>query len=292
MIQSKKSKYAVYLYILPIVVFCGLFLYYSIGYTIFASFTSWNGITAQMPFVGLANYRTELTDPVLHQSLLHALIFFVITQVVQQSLGILFAVLIKSKLYLGSLVKTIIFMPFVMAPIVIGSIFRIILDPNIGSLNNLLKSMHLECLTVSWLGDPQFALLALALVNIYAWTGFAMVLYYSSLLTIPEDIYEAARIDGSGFWYTLFHITIPSLRGTLSMQVVLGIIGTLKTFDIVYIMTNGGPGHSSEFPTTYLFKKLMQDYSGGIASTIGVIILLIAMILSIVEMQLSKKMDA
>lgn len=292
MVQSKKGKLAVYLYIIPIVIFCGAFLYYSIGYTVYASLTNWNGIDLNMRFVGFANYRLLLRDSVFGQALLHTLYFFIVTQVIQQSLGILFAVFLKSKPYFGTFFKAVVFMPFVMAPVVIGSVFRIILDPNVGSLNSFFKSIHMNFLAVSWLGDPHFALFALMFVNIYAWVGFAMVLYYSSLLTIPEDIYEAAKIDGSGFFSTLFHITIPSLKGSMSMQIILGVIGTLKTFDIVYTMTNGGPGHASEFPTTYLFKKMMQDYNGGMASAIGVIILLIAMIISIAQLQLAKKLDA
>jgi raffinose/stachyose/melibiose transport system permease protein len=292
MVKSKKGKIAAYLYIVPIMIFCGAFLYYSIGYTVYASFTNWDGITPNMSFAGLANYKSLLTDSVLYQSFLHALLFFIVTQVIQQSLGILFAVFLKSKPYLGTFFKAIVFMPFVMSPIVVGSVFRIILDPNVGSLNNFFKSVHLNFLAVSWLGDPHFVLLAIMFVNIYTWTGFAMVLYYSSLLTIPEDIYEAAKMDGSGFWNTLFKITIPSLLGTMSMQIVLGIIGTLKTFDLVYIMTNGGPGTASEFPTTYLFKKLMQDYNGGMASTVGVIIIIVAMVFSIIQIRASKKLDA
>lgn len=286
MVVGRQGKYLIYFYILPILVLCGLFLYFSIGFTIFTSFHAWNGVSSSMRFIGLKNYKTVINDPVIYVAFLHVLLFFIVTQIVQQGLGILFSVLLRSRLYIAPVIKTIIFMPFAMAPVVIASVFRIIMDPNVGALDNFLRAIHLSPLALDWLGNPRYALVAVMIVNIYEFTGFSMVLYYSSLLTIPGEIFEAARIDGSGFWNTLFRITIPSLRGSMSMQTVLGIIGSLKTFDIVYMMTNGGPGHSSEFPTTYLFKKAIGEFNGGVASTIGVFILVIALVFSILLIQL------
>ena len=119
--------------------------------------------------------------------------------------------------------------------------------------------------------------------------GFSMIIYYAGLMSISDDIYEAAKIDGCGFWNTLFRITIPNLSGTTNTLILLGIIGSLKTFDIVIQTTGGGPGRSTEFLNTYLYKAGVQQFNGGLSAAIGVMVLIIAVMLSLIQLAFNKR---
>jgi raffinose/stachyose/melibiose transport system permease protein len=285
----KSSRALPYLYVFPLVVFSGVFLYYALGFTLFTSFHDWNGISKGMSYIGTANYHRLFRDPTFFGSIRNVLIFFVVTVGIQAMLGFLIAVFFREPIRARTLYQAIFFIPVVMSPAVISAIFRIILDPNVGQVNETLHWLKWDALALSWLGDPKIALFSIIGVNVFQWMGFSMMLYYSSLLAIPEEIYEAARIDGCGFWNTIFRITFPLVKGTHALQIVFGILGSLKTFDIVYLLTGGGPGHYTEFLTTYLYKTGLQDFNGGYASTIGTMIVVIAVVFAVMQIQLSNR---
>ncbi|MGH4140082.1 carbohydrate ABC transporter permease [Clostridium sp.] len=280
------KKSTPYLFVLPILVLSGVLLYYSIGFTIYTSFFQWNGIDNNMIFIGFENYVKLFSDRVFYIAMWNNLLFMIFTIGIQCFLGLFMAVLFRAKLRGNTIFKSILFLPTIMAPVIIAAIFRILLDANLGSINNVFRMLHLNFLAVSWLGDPKYSLISVIMVNVYEWMGFSMLLYFSALLAIPEEIYESARIDGSGFWNTLFKITIPLVNGTTSTLVVLGIIGSLKTFDIVVLLTGGGPGKSTEILSTFLYKRSIQEFDGGSAAAIGVIILIISLILAITQIKL------
>lgn len=282
-------RFEPYLYLLPVLVISGLFIYYCIGFTAVTSLTDWDGMSRTFHFIGLKNYRNLFTDNVFYISLKNNLVFFVGTVFVQAALGLLVAVLVNFRLPGSNLYKSFFFLPISMAPVIISSIFRIILDPNVGDLNTMLRSIGLDALSKPWLGDPKYALIAIIAVNIFQWMGFSMIIYFGSLISIPEDLYEAATIDGAGFWRTLFRITIPLLRQTTAMLIVLGIVGSLKTFDIVMLLTRGGPGRSTEFLNTYLYKNAIEEFHGGYAASIGIMILIIAVAMSVAQLRISKE---
>ena len=241
--NSWQSKLRPYLFIAPLVILSGVFIYYCIGFTV----------------------------------------------VIQAGLGLLLAVILKERLRGSSFFKAIFFMPIAMAPVIIAAIFRIIMDPNVGAINEALRFLHLDFLAQSWLGDPHIALYSICAINIFEWMGFSMIIYYAGLMSISDDIYEAAKIDGCGFWNTLFRITIPNLSGTTNTLILLGIVGSLKTFDIVIQTTGGGPGRSTEFLNTYLYKAGVQQFNGGLSAAIGVMVLIIAVMLSLIQLAFNKR---
>ena len=241
--NSWQSKLRPYLFIAPLVILSGVFIYYCIGFTV----------------------------------------------VIQAGLGLLLAVILKERLRGSSFFKAIFFMPIAMAPVIIAAIFRIIMDPNVGAINEALRFLHLDFLAQSWLGDPHIALYSICAINIFEWMGFSMIIYYAGLMSISDDIYEAAKIDGCGFWNTLFRITIPNLSGTTNTLILLGIVGSLKTFDIVIQTTGGGPGRSTEFLNTYLYKAGVQLFNGGLSAAIGVMVLIIAVMLSLIQLAFNKR---
>ncbi len=285
----KRNRAVPYLYIFPLLVFCGIFLYYALGFTLFTSLHDWNGINRHMTYIGLAIYHWLFRDPTFYRAIGNVLIFFVVTVGVQAALGFLIAVFFREPIRAKTFYQAVFFIPVIMSPAVISAIFRIILDPNVGQINETLHWLKWDALALSWLGDPKVALFSIIGVNIFQWMGFSLMLYYTSLLAVPGEIYEAAKIDGCGFWSTIFRITFPLVKSTHALQIVLGILGSLKTFDIVYLLTGGGPGHYTEFLTTYLYKTGLQDFKGGYASTIGTMIVVIALAFAAMQIQLSNR---
>lgn len=287
--KTGKKSWIAYLYILPMIVLSFVLVYYCIIDTVVVSFTDWDGMTDVFHFVALKNYIKMFKDHVFWTSVVNNLIFFVGTVFIQALLGFVLAVLLKKKLPGSNVFKAIYFMPIAMATSIITAIFRIIMDPTNGALNQFLRAIHLNGFAVNWLGDPKIALVSVIIVNIFQWMGFSMITYYAGLMSLPDDVYEAAKIDGAGFWRTTFSVTLPMLKGTTNVLIILGIVGSLKTFDIVKLLTGGGPGRSTTVMNTYLYEKVFKDFNAGGAASIGVAILIIAMVMSFLQVKFGKE---
>ena len=287
--KTGKKSWIAYLYILPMIVLSFVLVYYCIIDTVVVSFTDWDGMTDVFHFVALKNYIKMFKDHVFWTSVVNNLIFFMGTVFIQALLGFVLAVLLKKKLPGSNVFKAIYFMPIAMATSIITAIFRIIMDPTNGALNQFLRAIHLNGFAVNWLGDPKIALVSVIIVNIFQWMGFSMITYYAGLMSLPDDVYEAAKIDGAGFWRTTFSVTLPMLKGTTNVLIILGIVGSLKTFDIVKLLTGGGPGRSTTVMNTYLYEKAFKDFNAGGAASIGVAILIIAMVMSFLQVKVGKE---
>lgn len=285
---GKKNNWSAYIYISPLILLSFLLVYYCIINTVVISFTDWNGMSDSMNFIGLKNYSIMLKDKVFWKAVANNIVFFFGTVFVQGIIGFILAVLLKRKLPGTSIFKAIYFMPIAMATSIITAIFKIILDPTNGVLNNFLRAINLDMFAVSWLGDKRYALLAIIIVNVFQWMGFSMITYYAGLMSLPDDVYEAAKIDGAGFWRTTFSIIFPMVKGTTNVLLILGIVGSLKTFDIVKLLTAGGPGRSTTVLNTYLYEKAFNDFNAGGAASIGVAILIIAMVMACLQIKLGK----
>lgn len=286
---GRKKEWTAYLYILPLMLLSFLLVYYCIINTIVVSFTDWDGMSDTFQFIGIGNYAKMLKDPVFWTSVANNIWFFVGTVFIQAFLGFLLAVLLKRKLPGSNIFKAIYFMPIAMATSIITAIFKIIMDPTNGALNQFLRAIHLGGLAQSWLGDPKIALISVIIVNIFQWMGFSMVTYYAGLMSLPDDVYEAAKIDGAGFFRTAFSVTLPMVRGTTNVLIILGIVGSLKTFDLVKLLTGGGPGRATTVMNTYLYEKAFNDFNAGGAASIGVAILIIAVVMSFLQIKLGKE---
>jgi raffinose/stachyose/melibiose transport system permease protein len=211
----------------------------------------------------------------------------VATVSVQAALGLLVAVIAKERLVGSSVYKAIFFLPISMAPAIIATVFKYMLEANYGSLNETLRALGIlgQGDVIQWLGT-DLGLLSIIVINVFQWMGFSMMIYFAALMSVPEEIYEAAMIDGAGWWRRLWSITIPSVRGTTSVLVILGIVGSLKTFDIVWLTTGGGPGVSTQFLTTFLYQE-RANRQAGYASAIGMVILVVAFVLALLQIKLS-----
>jgi len=287
MLQRKTDRSA-YLFILPIIVLSLGFIYYCIVFTVCSSFTDWNGMTKDMHFVGFDNYVKLFHDKTFYIAVKNNLVFFVGTVFIQALVGFVLAVILKEKLPGSNFFKAIYFMPIAMATSVITGIFRILLNPTNGAINQFFRTIGWDAMAKSWLGNPKLSLFSVICVNIFQWMGFSMIIYYAALMALPEDVYESARLEGAGFWRTMISLTFPMVRSTTDLLIILGIVGSLKTFDIVKLLTNGGPGRSSTVLNTYLYEKAFTNFAAGEAASIGICILVIAMLMSAAQIKMGE----
>ncbi|MDK8351862.1 sugar ABC transporter permease, partial [Gleimia europaea] len=219
-------------------------------------------------------------------------IFMVVTVFIQAFLGLVVAVICAERLPGSNFFKAVFFLPISMAPAIVSTVFKYMLETNYGTLNEALRSLGLlgEGEVIQWLG-ADLGLWSIVAINVFQWMGFSMMIYFAGIMQIPAELFEAAELDGAGWWKRLFHVVIPSLRGVTATLIVLGIVGSLKTFDIVWLTTAGGPGVSTQFLTTFLYME-RANRQAGYASAIGTVLLVIALVLSVAQMVWARRKDA
>ncbi len=252
-----------------------------IAYTLYVSTLDWNGVSPNPVNVGLGNYLKLLQDRVFWLALQHTIIFFVVSFGVQTVLGLLFAVLLHSKVRLASAYKVIIFLPVVLAPAIMAPVFRNLFASD-GQFNQILEAVGLGFFAQPWLAQSSTAMFVLIVMNIWHSTGFAFILYYSAMGQIEPEIIEAARIDGAGNLRVLWHVIVPGVRGTMFALATLAVIGTLKLFDIPYLVTLGGPNYATEFLGTFIYRQTVPLGYVGYGAALSIALLFLALSLSVI----------
>ena len=247
--QSRR-EWTNYLFILPIFILFAVFIVYPIVYNILISFYEWSGVGAEKLFVGLQNYKTVFSGKVIYKILRNFVVFALVTITTQAVLGMIFASFFINRLRGSSVFRILFYLPAVVTSTIVGQVFSKFFEANRGYLNTLLRSLGMGGLCRTWLADPSLALGCLCFVNIWQWTGYSMLLYYAGMLNIGNDIYEAAEIDGANKLQQFLRITFPLLRGTHFTVFILGMLGSLKCYDIVYVLTDGGPNLATEMFST------------------------------------------
>lgn len=284
-----------YVFVLPILVLMGLFVVYGLAFVVQISFFRWDGVDPEtMAFRGLRNYVLLFGDPVFWLSVANAGVFLVVTVSVQMVLGLMVALLLRPKLLGHRFYKALFYIPVALSTTVIARIFMSLYEPNFGLLNSLFTSPFGQALGLtawahSWLGDPATALGAIIVANIFQWMGAQMIFYIAGLTTISDDIFEAAQIDGAGFWHTLTKVVWPSLWPTHTTVIILGMVGAVKTFDIVWLLTQGGPGNATQFPATLLYQSVAQNFEAGYGASISVVMILLCIGLAVVQLAFNQK---
>ena len=261
-------------WILPAFLFLVVIIYYSMFFTFTLSTESWDGLSPVRESVGLKNYEKLFGDKVFWKCLQNTLLYLVITFVVQNALGFIFAVILHSDVKLPTLFKCLIFIPTILAPATMAPVFRLLFSPQ-GLLQSIFNFLHLN-ITVDWLSRPDTALFVLMSVTIWEFTGMSFILYYAAMSQIDAEVLEAARLDGAGNLRTLWHMVLPGCRGTTVSMGMLSVIGALKTFDIPYLITTGGPMHATEFLGTYIYRQGIRQSHLGYAAALSVILLVLA----------------
>lgn len=279
-----------YLWILPAVILVAGVVYYSVGYTVWLSTLNWDGVSPNPASVGLQNYVQVFKDPVFWLAMKH-MVIFAATIPIELALGCFAAILLHSRVRASTIYKVVLFVPVVIAPAVMAPIFRQLFDVN-GQFNHLLEAVGLGGLAHAWLADPHTALYVLIAINVWEWTGFSFLLYFASLGQIDPAILEAARLDGAGNWRLIRSIIVPLSRATTLTLLILGVIGTLRTFDIPYLITGGGPAQSTQFLTTYLYQEGVTNFHAGYGAALTVVLMALAILLTIPQVRRYRKVGA
>ncbi|HEY3438659.1 MAG TPA: sugar ABC transporter permease [Actinotalea sp.] len=263
-------------WILPAVVLVVGLVYYGIGYTGYISTLDWDGVSPTPEHVGAANYAHLLKDPVFWLAVRHTVVFFVVTFAVQTVIGFVFAALMHSTVRLRALYKVVVFMPVVLAPATMAPVFRQFFGVD-GQLNWMLRHVGLDSLAQPWLAQSSTALPVIMAITVWQWTGITFILYYAAMSQIEPEILEAARIDGAGNVRSLWSIVWPMCRGTTAAMAMLGVIGALKTFDVPYLVTIGGPNYATEFLGTLIYRVSIPQTHVGYGAALSVTLLVLAL---------------
>ncbi len=263
-------------WIFPAFVFVVGFLYYCIGYTGYISTLNWDGVSPTQQHVGFANYTQAFHDPVFWDTIRHTVIFFVVTFCVQTAIGFTFAALLHSKVKLPNLYKVIIFVPVVLAPATMAPVFRQIFAVD-GQFNSVLTHVGLGSLAHPWLAQSSTALPVIMAITVWEWTGVTFILYFAAMTQIDTEVLEAARIDGASGLRVLTRIVWPNVRGTTIALAMLGVIGALKTFDVPYLVTVGGPNFATEFLGTFIYRISIPQAEVGYGAALSILLLILAL---------------
>jgi len=257
----------VVLYVLPAVM--------GIGY----SFTDWSAYSDQLNFVGIENFKTVFSSDYNYMKMIgNTLWFTLVTTIVKNVLGLALAVLMTKQVKLLNFHRTVIYLPCILSALIVGMIFKSVLNPKIGLLNTALRAIGLDGLCQKWLTDSKIAFNSVMAVDIWKGMGYIMTIIIAGIMAISPVYYEAAAIDGGNAWHCFRYITLPLLMPTLTVTTVLNVIYGLKVFDTVYSLTNGGPGYATEVLYTGVYKEFgLGRYAVG--TTLSTILFLVMLVI-------------
>lgn len=282
--MSRKTKEAVQgmIYILPSFVLILIFCIVPIFMSGFFSFTDYNIMNAP-EFVGLDNYKKMFQDSYVRDAAKNTLLYVVMTVPVQTFLALVFAAFLAEKMRnkTGGFLRSVMFIPVIASAVTAGTIWRIILNTDGGFLNNILNFFHIS--SVNWLGSTQTSLLSICIVAVWKNVGYFLVIYYAGIMGIQKELYEAAKVDGAASIQQFTKITLPVLKPITYLVVTLGIIWSFQVFDLAYLMTGGGPGHSSITLVMGIYNAAFKQYKMGYACAMAMFLLILIIIINVIE---------
>ena len=282
-----KRKNFGFFFIIPALILYIFFVIYPTVNSIRLSFFKWDGLAQNMTFVGLKNYITMFTnDRVFLISLKNSIVWSCLIVIIPTFLGLIIAYVIFSRVFAGNLHRLIILFPFLLSNVAVGLICKMMGNSRLGTVNTFLNKINLEIFTQDWLGDTKIVIFSLIAANIWQLTGLAMIIFYAGMQSIPGEIYEAAKIDGASSFCIFKNITIPLLKEIMIIVVVLMATASWRVFDIVYVVTRGGPANKSQVVGSWMFMSAFRNYKHGYASAMAVFIFLIIIIPSFLYMRI------
>lgn len=281
-----------YLFILPALVLYALFVLYPFLNTIYYSMTDWDGAQPHKVFIGLGNYQRMLQDPLMWLSLRHNLLWIAVGTLTPVVLGLGLATLVWSGVRSRIFFRTVYFMPVVLSTVVVGMIWAWIYHPMFGPINIALRAVGLNAVARGWLGDLTWALYALLLAGLWAYFGFCFVILLAALQNIDMELHDAAKIDGANAWQRFVNVTVPQLGPVLTMLLAYTLIGGFNVFDIVYIMTKGGPANATEVLATYTYNMAFKQSQVGYGAALTMVITILSLIASYLFITLRERNES
>ncbi|NLX09985.1 MAG: sugar ABC transporter permease [Chloroflexi bacterium] len=292
-LRPTETTWTIILFLLPTLVLLGVFVIWPIVSSFQLSLYDWDGLSPTREFIGLENWTRLRSDNIFWKAFRNNFTLVTLSLAIQMPLGVGLAVLLEQgeKLFIFKIFKTVYFFPMLMSSVAIGILFKYVYDPVFGIINPALEAAGLSSWTRSWLGDTDVALFSVIAVVCWQYTPFYMILYLAALRGIPTDLRDAAFIDGAGESRYYWSIALPQIQGTIRTAIVLSLIGSLKYFDLIWVMTEGGPSNASELMATYMYKKAFPSFDMGYGSTIASAMFIIVMLLSLVLMVLTRRFE-
>lgn len=286
-----KRQLTPYLLMLPAVLIMLIFVYLPVAQNIYLSFFRWSSIDPTMKFIDIQNYTRIFSDKIVATGLTNNVLYSVISVVFQVGLSLLLAAILEAKIIkpsVSNMFRNTLFMPAVLAITVVGITWQLIYSPNSGLLNQLLRAVNLDNLAHAWLGEETTAIYAIIAVSQWQWVGYDMILFVVAIQAIPEEMYEAASIDGATFWQKFWNITVPMVKETILVLTTITVIGGFKVFDIIWVMTAGGPNNSSQTLGSYLYRVGFRNDEMGYASALATLLFVITLILTVIQLRIGK----
>lgn len=281
-----------YLFLAPAAVVLVVALMYPVGYMVWASFLNWNPSQriGEAEFVGLANYTRLLGDEQFRESFSVTLVFASVVVSIEMVLGVGLALLLDRNLRGMSVLRTLFILPMMIAPIVVGLMWRYMYHPTVGVFNRTLVGLGFE--PIPWLSDPTWALISVIIADIWQWTPFIFILSLAALQSLPRSTMEAARVDGATAWQTILYVKLPLMVPVLIVTGLLRLIDAFKVLEVILILTNGGPGLSTEILSLRISRTASEFRELGTAAAMSNLLLILLMILTLVMFTVTKITEA
>lgn len=269
--SDRGGRLTPYAYVAPALVVFAAFVLWPLGEGVRLSFTDWDGLTPSQ-WVGLDNYKAVFTDAVIRSAFLHALTLILFYSLLPIAFGLLLASTLSRRRLRGlSAYRAVLFLPQAVSTIVIGITFRYVYAPD-GPLDTALQAIGLGGVTQDWLGDPTWALPAIGLIGTWQMTGVCIVLFLAGVQRIDPELYDASRVDGASPVREFFSITLPQLKPEIGVAAALTFIAALRTFDVIYVTTRGGPGTATAVPSFEIYRRAFTTAEVGLAAAIAVVL--------------------
>jgi multiple sugar transport system permease protein len=287
-----RARWAAFAFVVPAWLYVAGFYLYPLAGSIrmgFQNYTVSSFYTGVAPYVGWDNYTAVFHDGHFGRTVLNTVLFTAGSLVFQFSVGLALAVFFNRRFPLGGPLRSLLLVPWLLPLVVSGTAWRWILDTDSGVLNHVLLQLHLTGHPIPWLASTHDSLIAVTLVNIWVGIPFNMVILYGGLQSIPGELYEAAALDGANAWRRFRHITLPMLRPVTAVVLTLGLIYTVKVFDVIMILTQGGPAGSSQTLTTYAYNLSFQQLTFGRGAAVGNLLILVAVVFAAVYLRSTRE---
>ena len=292
MLSQRLNRMTPYLFLAPALVVLAIGLLYPILYMIYASFLDWNPSQriGEADWKGLGNYAGLLADEAFHESFWVTLKFAFVVVVIEMVLGVGLALLLDRELRGMAALRTIFILPMMIAPIVVGMVWRYMYHPSVGIINRTLEDLGLP--TVAWTSDGTAAFWSIVIADIWQWTPFIFILALAALQSLPRSALEAARIDGATAWQQIIHIKLPLMMPVLIVTLLLRLIDAFKVLEVILVMTNGGPGLSTEILALRISRTASEFRELGEAAAMSNLLLILLLILTVAMFLYNKAVEA
>jgi len=281
--QHRKNFITGILFLTPTLVIFSMFILFPVLFSFFLSFHKWNMFSSSQSFIGFANYQRLLTDPEFWQVLKQTIMYTLGTVPLNMVIALFLAMMLNKKIKGKSFLRTAFFTPVIISPVAAALIWRWIYDPNFGLLNYATGLFGIP--PVNWLNDSRAAMAALIIMGVWKTLGINMVLFSAGLQGIPDTYYEAAEMDGAGRWSKFWNITLPMLTPTTFFIMIMSMISSFQVFDIVYVLTSGGPMGSTKVMVFYMYEYAFKFFEMGYASAVAYIFFAMLAILTLLQVK-------